>query len=102
MTKLKYFLAIPLLFMLSACGGLSDAKKVLKNEKIITTDEFLVKKREPLVMPPNYEEILKPGTKKQKENEGENLKKVLKGPKSDTGKNKSSSIEDSILNRIRK
>ncbi len=101
MTKLNYFFVILLLFIFSACGGLSDAKKVLKNEKVITTDEFLVKKREPLVMPPNYEEILKPGTKTLKKNEEENLKKILKGPKSETEKNKSSSIEDSILNRIR-
>ena len=39
-------------FILSACGGLKDAGKVLRNEKIRTTDEFLIKKRNPLV--PEY------------------------------------------------
>ena len=29
---------------LTSCSGMSDAKKVLKNEKVNTTDEFLVKK----------------------------------------------------------
>ena len=35
-----------------------DARKVLRNEKIKTTDEFLVKKREPLVLPPDYRKYL--------------------------------------------
>ena len=43
MNNFLYILLI--LFFTSACAGLSDAKKVLKNEKTATTDEFLVKKR---------------------------------------------------------
>ena len=101
----KLFFYIILLILLNSCGGgLDDAKKVLKNEKIRTTDEFLVKKRNPLVLPPNFEEIPEPGSiDKKKENEEEKIKKILKAPKSDniSGDN-SSSIEESILNRIRK
>lgn len=90
--------------LLTSCSGLQDAGKVLRNEKINSTDEFLVKKRNPLVLPPNYEEIPEPGsiseTKRDKEN---NLKKILKGPKTNSiSTNKSSSVEESILNRIRK
>ena len=33
------------LFFIVSCGGLKDAGKVLRNEKIQTTDEFLVEKR---------------------------------------------------------
>ncbi len=89
---------------LASCSGMSDAKKVLKNQKIKTTDEFLVKKRGPLVLPPNYEEVPKPGTKPvEKENEKNKIKKILKGPKTDNiQKNKSKSLEESILKRIRK
>lgn len=89
---------------LSSCSGMSDAKKVLRNEKINTTDEFLVKKRNPLVLPPNFEEIPKPGTKSSKnENEEDKIKKILKGPKTDNVQNsKSKSVEESILKRIRK
>ena len=98
-----YFLLI-IFFLLASCGGLSDAGKVLRNEKIKTTDEFLVKKRNPLVLPPNFEEIPEPGSKsKKKEDEQDDIKKILKVPKDDQFiKNNSSSIEDSILNRIRK
>ena len=48
--------------LLNACGGLSDAGKVLRNEKVKTTDEFLVKKRKPLVLPPEFNEVPEPGS----------------------------------------
>ena len=91
-------------FLIVSCGGLKDAAKVMRNEKIRTTDEFLVKKRNPLVLPPNFEEIPKPGSiSKKNEKEDEKFKNILNVPKTDNiPKNKSSSIEESILNKIRK
>ena len=90
-------------FLIVSCSSLSDAKKVLKNEKVRTTDEFLVKKRNPLELPPNFEEVLKPGTKFEKKNDDEKIKKILNVPKTvNTIKNKSKSTEESILKRIRK
>ena len=102
MKNLNHLLII--LFFLTSCSGLSDAKKVIKNEKIITTDEFLVKKRNPLVLPPNYEEIPKPDSISEKnENEEEKIKKILKAPKNEDRTNiKPKSVEDAILKRIRK
>lgn len=92
------------LFLLISCSGLKDAGKVLRNEKVVTTDEFLVKKRNPLVLPPNFEDLPEPGSKKQiKENEEEKIKKILKAPQDNNNSiNKPSSVEESILNRIRK
>ena len=59
--------------------GFSDAGKVLRNEKTKTTDEFLVKKKEPLVFPPDYNELPKPGTKKKiKPKIDDDIKKILK------------------------
>ena len=102
MKKINYLLLI--LFATSACSGLSDAKKVLKNEKISSTDEFLVKKREPLILPPNYEEIPKPDTIKNKtENNQNKIKSILKTQKKEKKKSKNSlSIEESILEKINK
>ena len=78
--------------------------KFLRNEKIKTTDEFLVKKREPLVLPPDYENIPEPGTASQaKENEEEKIKKILKVPEKETSNKKNQdSIEKSILDKIKK
>ena len=88
---------------LYSCGSLKEAGKVMRNEKVKTTDEFLVKKRNPLVLPPNYEEIPKPGSLiENKQNEEDKLKKILKAPeKNKTSSGKSSSTENSILKKIR-
>ena len=93
-----------MLFLLASCGGLKDAGKVLRNEKVRTTDEFLVKKRNPLVLPPNFEEIPAPDSiLKKKEDEKDKIKKILRAPRSENlSKKKSSSIEQEILNKIRK
>ena len=73
--KSIYFLLIGL-FLLISCSGLKDAGKVLRNEKVVTTDEFLVKKKDPLVLPPKYEEL--PIPKSKQETEKTSLEKILK------------------------
>ncbi len=101
MKKISLVILIPLI--LYSCTGLQDAAKVLRNEKIKSTDEFLVKKKEPLVLPPDYSKIPEPGSlskKKEEENE-ERIKKILKAPSKSNSRNNSSSVEDSIIDRIR-
>ena len=101
MNKINLLLIV--LLFLTSCGGLKEAGKVLRNEKIKTTDEFLVKKRNPLELPPDYKDIPAPGTLLKKEkNDDEKIKEILKVPKEENTKlKKSSSIEESILNKIR-
>ncbi|MDC1212295.1 DUF3035 domain-containing protein [Pelagibacteraceae bacterium] len=100
----KINILIIALFLLNSCGGLKKAGKVLRNEKITTTDEFLVEKKSPLVLPPNYEEIPEPGSmSKNIKKEEKRIKKILKSPQlEDASTNKSSTVEDSILSGIRK
>ena len=100
----KLNLLLILFLLLISCGSLSEVKKVIKNEKVITTDEFLVKKRNPLVIPPNFEEVPIPGSEQKKIiNEGEKIKRILNAPKEENNStSKSSSVENSILKRIRK
>jgi len=101
---IKLYIFILITFFLNSCGSLKDANKILRNEKIKTTDEFLIEKREPLVFPPDYEKMPEPGTKKEiTVSEEEKIKKILKvTEQKKMPKDKSSSIEDSILNEIRK
>ena len=100
----KFKILIIFLFFLQSCNTMSDAGKVLRNEKITNTDEFLVKKKEPLIMPPNLDEVPEPlSVKRKKQNEDDNIKKILKMPQSVNNKKKSnSSTEDSIIDKIRK
>ena len=99
--KKIYFLFFTLI--LYSCTSLEDAGKVLRNEKIKTTDEFLIKKKEPLVLPPDYNEIPKPGSLSNKTKNKNNLKKILKSnDKKTTNNTGSSSVENSIINKIKK
>ena len=103
MKKISLVILIPLI--LYSCTGLQDAAKVLRNEKIKSTDEFLVKKKEPLVLPPDYSKIPEPGSlSKKKESDNEDrIKKILKTPSiGDQNKNNPSSVEDNIIDKIRK
>ena len=101
---MKKFNFVLILLLLNSCGGVENAAKVLRNEKIETTDEFLIKKQEPLILPPDYNNIPKPGSlSKKKVDESDKIKKILKS--SDNKKIKkreNSSVEESIINRIRK
>ena len=100
--KNKFWILIILIGIVS-CGGLNDAKKVLRNEKISNTDEFLIQKKDPLVLPPDYEKIPEPGTVvKKKVDEKDKIRKILNSSKKENiSKNQSSSTEESILEKIR-
>ena len=94
-----YFLIINFLY---SCGGMSDAGKVLRNEKINNSDEFLVKKKDPLILPPDYNTLPKPGTIQETQKSDENkIEKILNVSEENSNKkNKSSSVEQSIINEI--
>ena len=91
------------LFFLNSCGGLKEAGKVLRNEKIRTTDEFLIKKQEPLVLPPDYNKIPQPdslSTKKKKKKK--RIRNILEDNNISKKTQKSTtSTEQSIIDRIR-
>jgi len=102
MRKLNFLLIY--LLLLTSCSGMKEAGKVLRNEKTVTTDEFLVKKKEPLVMPPDYNEIPTPDSvKKKKINDKDRIKKVLNNQNTKVNnKNRgTTNIENSIIERIR-
>ncbi len=96
---MKNIYCLFLILFLSSCG---DVGKVLRNEKITNTDEFLIKKKGPLVLPPNYEVVPEPDSIKKKAKKDENkIKDILKNPKNVKKKSTSSStLEKSILEKI--
>ena len=100
----KIILLFILTIFLYSCSTLSEAGKVLRNEKIKTTDEFLVKKREPLVLPPDYKNLPKPGSLNREKIENKNtISKILKIKKENNSLKKgNTSVEQSIINKIGK
>ena len=97
-------LLIFIFIIFSACGNFSNVGKILRNEKIKTTDEFLVEKKKPLILPPDLDQIPEPGTKVENKTEDKDvLKEILKKKtKESTTSEKSSSIEESIIKRLPK
>ena len=97
----KINLLLILSFLVTSCGGFSEAGKVLRNEKIRTTDEFLVKKKDPLELPPNYEELPLPNSKKDSQKSDEKIEEILNTSDISVSKEKPTSVEESILDNIR-
>ena len=95
---------ILIIIFLNSCGTMQEAGKVLRNQKVNTTDEFLVKKKEPLIMPPDYKKIPEPDSiSNKKTSDDEKIKELLNAPKKGsktTGQ--STTTEESILRNIRK
>ena len=100
MKNLKLFFILLFLVLLNNCTGLDQAMSG-KNSK--NSDEFLVKKKDPLILPPDHKKIPEPGSiANDKKSDTQRIKKILKAPENkSTGVNKSSSVEKSILEKIR-
>tara|TARA_A100001037_G_C15042827_1_gene586323 strand:- start:573 stop:881 length:309 start_codon:yes stop_codon:yes gene_type:complete len=93
------FISILLFSFITGCG---DFKKIMTNEKLESTDEFLVKKKDPLILPPKYYELPVPNSKKDV-NKSSTVETLINSSKTspDTIKN-TSNLENMILNELRK
>ena len=83
--KTKIFLILNF-FILTSCTSLNEVGKVMTNQKIKTTDEFLVEKKDPLIIPPNAGELPEPNSNKIKQSRNP-LKKILEEKNSDNSNN---------------
>ena len=106
---MKYFYFIILsMILLTSCQGTKDA--LGGKTRSDNSDEFLVEKKNPLSMPPDFDELPLPenSIKNESEQESQTLKNKLKvssSEKNTTSNNTSkdqtpSSIEKSILEKI--
>ena len=103
----KIFKLFFFLFFLYSCGSVGEALQGKKRSD--QGDEFLIHKKNPLAMPPDFDKLPKPGEANAKstkdiESDQSNIKNLLK--KSDIEEDASStkqstSIESSILKKIK-
>ena len=109
MQKILNKIIIIIFFLITACASSwEDVKKGLGGAKRTSTDEFLVRKKEPLVMPPKWKNLPEPGGVMKSDvgvEEATDIEELLK-----LGKNEESSIdyeqggrslEESILKKIK-
>ena len=99
----NFFLVISLLFLCS-CQGVKDA---LSGKKYESSDEFLVIKKNPLVLPPNFNELPTPKDVaditqiENIENEIEDLLSSVKNNEEILESSSSSDTEDFVLEKIK-
>ena len=74
------YITIIILIFFSSCSSFKEVGQVMRNEKIKTNDEFLIEKKEPLVLPPDYKDLPEPDSVKNKEKKDDKIKKILKTP----------------------
>ena len=95
--KHKLIIIILLIFTISACGDFN-------RKRSSKSDEFLIEKKNPLVMPPDIDELPKPKEVLEEADSDENiLKEALKSNdiNSQNSQNEtSSSLQESIIKKI--
>ena len=103
---LKFSKLLILLLFLYSCGSVGEALQGKKRSD--QGDEFLIDKKNPLSMPPDFDKLPKPGeanikSNKDIENDQSNIKNLLKNTdgKNVSNSDVSTSIESSILKKIK-
>jgi len=96
----KIIYSLMLLVFLSSCETMGSVKRGLTGEKKQSTDEFLIQKKNPLILPPDYDDLPTPEERDLVSEEISTFEKTL-GISIEDDSNSSGSVEDSILKKIR-
>ena len=94
-----------LIFLVTSCADTwGNVKRGLTGAKQNSTDEFLVQKKDPLILPPDFESLPSPSDREEAIEEMSSFEKTLKQTSETeiTASSTGSSTEDSILKQIRK
>ena len=94
-----------LIFLVTSCADTwGNVKRGLTGAKQKSTDEFLVQKKDPLILPPDFESLPSPSDREEAIEEMSSFEKTLKQTSETeiTASSTGSSAEDSILKQIRK
>ena len=105
MKKIKIFLLFNLIFgLLASCGTVKEGFSMQKKDN---SDEFLVEKKSPLVMPPNFNELPIPKSENILDNDkNDEIKKLItksdnNPSNSDSSTNNNSTFEELLLDKIK-
>ena len=99
---MKYLKTTFLLLIFLCLNNCQSFQNVMTGAKTKTTDEFLVKKKDPLVLPPKYGELPLPKSKGEVSKDS-SIKKMLGTSSENIGdSNSTSNLENMILRELRK
>ena len=75
MSHFKKFITLNIVLILCSCGTIKEG---FTNQKKNSSDEFLVEKKSPLVVPPSYGELPIPSSEKtNKKNQTNNIESLI-------------------------
>ena len=100
----KKLILLSFIYILTSCGTLKEG---FTNQKKNNNDEFLVEKKSPLIMPPDYNELPVPNAENNQEVSDENsIKNLLTNEKKTTNTynantSKSTGLEKSLLEKVK-
>ena len=100
MKYFKIFILLILSLLIVSCGAVKEG---FTNQKKNSSDEFLVEKKSPLVLPPDFEKL--PIPESQTEQKNENIKDLIitkdkTNTQTQNNSNESQSLEKSIIEKI--
>ena len=97
---LKVLILLSITLIVYSCGTLKEG---FKNQKKNNSDEFLVEKKSPLVMPPDYGELPIPNSDLDIENDEDNsIKSIIsKDTNSIQSSDDNKNFEESLLKKIK-
>ena len=94
-----------IVFLVTSCADTwGSVKRGLTGSKQTSTDEFLVEKKDPLILPPDFDSLPSPSDREEVLEEMSSFEKTLQQDSETeiTTSSAGSSAEDSILQQIRK
>ena len=99
---IKKILLLPILFFLISCGGgWSEFEGALSGKKKTTTEEYLIKKKDPLILPPDYNKLPLPSSKKTLGNSN-SIESILNSEEGTNPQKTKSPLETRIEEELRK
>ena len=100
----KKIILLSFLYILTSCGTLKEG---FSNQKKNNNDEFLVEKKSPLIMPPDYNELPAPNAaSNQALSEENSIKNLVTNEEKNTNTSNANSsesrgLEESLLEKIK-
>ena len=103
MKQFRFYILIATVLLFSSCSSLKEG---FVNQKKNNSDEFLVEKKSPLVMPPDYNELPEPNLSEENEKLKESEIKTLITDEENLSKDNENplneSLEKELLKKIKK
>ena len=98
----KFVINFFILILLSSCGTIKEG---FSSQKKDNTDEFLVEKKNPLKIPPNYDELPVPNNSEDQGNDG--IKDIISNNENvsgdvNTNTQGNTNLEKVLLDKIKK